>query len=103
MERLEQLVRGLVGETVLQQIKDASYEADSLTQEEGGGNSSGDDFAWTTAGDTSVIHIAKIGSGAFGEVHKVISRYLIGADASTQLLNKTTGQVIASDSRRNNF
>ena len=45
MEALEKLVRVLVGEAALQQIKDASYEAGSLTQEEGGDNSSGEETA----------------------------------------------------------
>ena len=45
MEALEKLVRGLVGEAALQQIKDGSYEAGSLTREEEGGNSSGEETA----------------------------------------------------------
>ena len=43
MEALEKLVRGLVGEAALQQIKDGSYEADSLAREGEGGNSSGEE------------------------------------------------------------
>ena len=56
MEALEKLVRGLVGEAALQQIKDASYEAGSLTREEGEGNSSGDEtppLQRTTTGNES--------------------------------------------------
>jgi len=51
METLEKLVRGLVGETTLQQIKDGSFEAGSLSvqvsrdQGDQGGTSSGEDTA----------------------------------------------------------
>jgi hypothetical protein len=57
MEALEKLVRGLVGEAALQQIKDASYEAGSLTRDEAGDNSSGEETAplqRTTASSESV-------------------------------------------------
>jgi hypothetical protein len=45
MEALEKLVRGLVGEAALQQIKDNSYEADSLKHDVDAGNSSGEETA----------------------------------------------------------
>jgi hypothetical protein len=53
METLEKLVRGLVGETALQQIKDGSYEGPLSVDR--GGNSSGEETAplhrTTTGGD----------------------------------------------------
>lgn len=55
MEALEKLVRGLVGETALQQIKDGSYGTGSMTKDEG--NSSEEEtvpLKRTTAGDESV-------------------------------------------------
>ena len=30
-----------------------------------------DNFAWTTGGKENVVHISKIASGAYGEVHKI--------------------------------
>src|SRR5271169_765372 len=55
METLEKLVRGLVGETALQQIKDGSYEGPLSIDR--GGNSSGEETAplhrTTTGGDSA--------------------------------------------------
>jgi hypothetical protein len=57
MEKLEKLVRNLVGEAALQQIKDGSYEAGPLTREDEGGTSSGEEIAplqRTNTGNESV-------------------------------------------------
>lgn len=31
----------------------------------------GTDYTWTTAGETGIVHVRRIGSGSFGEVHEL--------------------------------
>ena len=43
-----------------------------------------DNFAWTTGDVEGVVHIMKIASGAFGEVHKVsYSMYNVNLDVES--------------------
>ena len=65
-------------------------------------------YSWITGVDSSIVHVAELGCGAFGEVHKVLNTLITfrhQTDTFYQLKDLKTGKVsvlkgIKTDHRR---